>query len=266
MNIQQGILNVEVKDKSSVLKIGYSLFNVHYWIFLLLFTIFYGCKKEQAPVIYMGYDYFPSNVGHYVIYQCDSVYYNPYSSNTPRFDTEIYQIKEVIDSIYPDNEGRPTMRIVRYKRLNVDSATPWSSIVLPEKVWSGNLLSTTAQRVEDNYRYIKLLFPVSLNATWNGNAYNVLGTDNYLYTSVNAPATIGTTHFDSTLTVFQLSNSTLLQFQYYQEQYAAGVGLVYKEVIDYSTNKLAVTIPIPPDSATSGTIYYTETYLSSGNQ
>jgi hypothetical protein len=258
MNIEQGISNVEMKDIKPFLP---SKFIIPCSIFIILFL--FSCKKEQNQPVYLGYDYFPANVGHYVIYQCDSVYFNPYSSNKPQFDTSIYQIKEVIDSIYNDNQGRPTMRIVRYKRNN-DSIS-WNNISLPEKVWSGNLLSTTAQRLEDNYRYVKLIFPVSLNATWNGNVYNTLGEWDYKYTSVNTPLTLGSAHFDSTLTVAQQNYSTLLQYQYYEEQYATGIGLIYKEVIDYTCQNLQFSAPPPIDSANSGTIFYSETYLSSGN-
>lgn len=228
--------------------------------------IFISCKKEQQQTTnnYMGYDYFPNNEGHYVIYQCDSIIANPLSSHVPPVDTFKYQVKEVIDSIFVNNQGQPTQRIVRYKRTN--DSTPWTNIFTSEKVWSGNLLSNMAQRQEDNYRYIKLVFPMSLNETWNGNAMNMLGIWNYQYTTLNVPATINGTTFDSTLTVLQLNNPNLYGNQFYEEQYATGVGLVYKEVIDWTASALSFTAPPNVDSATSGTILYTETYLSSGNQ
>lgn len=209
----------------------------------------------------MGYDYFPNNRGHYVIYECDSIVHNSFQK-----DTFKYQIREVIDSIYFDNQGRKTMRIVRYKRT--DTSIPWSNILIPEKVWTGNLLSNMAIRLEDNYQYIKLLFPMSLNETWNGNALNSMSAWNYQYTTLHTPYTLtnstGSVHFDSTLTVAQQNFSSLLQYQYYYEQYATGIGMIYKEVIDYSNpNFLSVPPPVN-DSATSG-VWYTETYLSSGN-
>lgn len=246
---------------------NYKLFLTNFlrtsFIVYSLSLFLFSCKKENNQGVYLGYDYFPTNVGHWIIYQCDSVYYNSFKSPKAGWDTINYQIREVIDSIYSDNEGRPTIRIVRYKRMAGDS-TPWSSIVLKEKVWSGNLLSSTAQRQEDNYRYIKLIFPVNLNSQWNGNADNTLPAYNYQYTAVNTPASIGSAHFDSTLTVLQLNNSTFLEYQYYLEQYATNVGLVYRKVIDYSTDTL-ISNPPPFTSANSGTALYTETYLSSGN-
>jgi hypothetical protein len=230
---------------------------------------FVSCKKEQrqSPV-YMGYDYFPNNVGHYVIYRCDSIIANPQISNIiPPFDTFHYQVKEVIDSLYLNNQGQLTQRIVRYKRT--DSTIPWSNILTIQKVWTGTLLTTMATRLEDNNNYIKLIFPLKLGEQWNGNAMNTLAfPGSYQYTALNTPAIVNGVLFDSTLTVMQVNQSSFLGNQYYYEQYATGVGLIYREVIDWQTDgNLYPTSTSPPkiDSAKAGTVIYTESYLSSGN-
>jgi hypothetical protein len=228
--------------------------------------VFFSCKKEKQPVVYMGYDYFPNNVGHYVIYQCDSIVANPTTSHIPPFDTFQYQIKEVIDSLYLNNQGQPTQRIVRYKRT--DTAIPWSNILTIEKVWTGTLLTTMATRLEDNNNYIKLIFPLKINEQWNGNAMNTIGTWNYQYTTINTPAIVNGIRFDSTLSVLQINQSSFLGNQYYYEQYATGIGVIYRQVIDWQTDgSLYPTSTSPPniDSARSGTVFYSETYLSSGN-
>ena len=240
--------------------------------FCLLAITLFSCKKKEYAPIYFGYDYFPNTLGHYTVYECDSIIYNPYSAHKPQFDTTKYQIREVIDSIYTDNEGRPTMRVVRYRRPDsLTKTVPWSNILIPEKVWKANLLSNMAWRQEDNYEYVKLVFPMSLNEMWNGNSVNSLSAVNYQYTTLHTPYTLkinnstGTVHFDSTLTVAQQKDSGLDFYQYYFEQYAAGYGLIHKVVIDYAVSYLS-TIPPKVDSANSGTIFYSETYLSSGNQ
>jgi hypothetical protein len=231
----------------------------------ILAVAFLSCKKEQQQTLYMGYDYFPNNKGHYVIYQCDSIIVNPFKATYPQFDTFKYQIKEVIDSIFPNNSGQPTQRIVRYKRT--DTTIPWTNIFTIEKVWTGTLLPNIAVRLEDNYDYVKLVFPMSLNEQWNGNVMNTItGQGDYQYATLNTPAIVNGTRFDSTLTVMQYSAAGLDFNQYYYEQYATGVGLVYKEVVNWSTNNLFFTAPPPLDSANYGTIFYSETYLSSGNQ
>ncbi len=239
----------------------------------LLATIFgiafLSCKKKEYAPLYFGYDYFPNTLKHYTDYECDSIIFNPYSPNKPQFDTTRYQIREVIDSIYNDNQGRPTMRIVRYKR-NDTSSVPWSNINVPEKVWKANLLSNMATRLEDNFEYVKLVFPMTANEMWNGNSVNSLSSVNYQYTKLHTGYTLninnnhGSVYFDSTLVVAQQKDSGLDFYQYYFEQYAAGYGLIHKVVIDYSTSKLSFTSPPPIDSVTAGTIFYSETYLGSG--
>ena len=232
----------------------------------VLTMLIVSCKKDKpiSPLNF-GYTYFPNNVGHYVIYNVDSLVANPLRPSG--VDTSIYQIKEVIDSIFPDASGRPTQRIVRYKRAND------SSLWVLEKVWSGNLTTTDAEVVEDNIRYVKLIFPTNLNATWNGNGFNILGAQNYQYTSVNVPLTLNNTYFDSTVAVLQDSNMNLVAHQFYQEIYATGVGLISKKIINLSDsgfNPLLNTANLQVNYAlfkqmSYGSIIYSETYVSSGN-
>jgi hypothetical protein len=208
-----------------------------------------SCKKDnKVPPLNLGYNYFPNNVGHYVIYNADSMVINAFTSTT---DTFIFQIKEVIDSIFMDGSNRPTQRLVRYKRPN--DTSKW----VLEKVWSANLTATDAEKVEDNIRYVRLIFPPNLNASWNGNGFNTMGDWEYQYTAVDVPLTLNSVNFDSTLTVVQLNNHNGIQNQYYEEQYARNIGLIYKQITDETST--AIFGPY-----TSGVIY-TETYVSSSN-
>ena len=84
-------------------------------IALLLFS----CKKNNDAAPDMGYYYFPNQVGKYVVYDVDSIYYDPFLMNpvthiTPPAEYK-FQIKEKIESIYTDNQNRPTIKIIRYK-------------------------------------------------------------------------------------------------------------------------------------------------------
>jgi hypothetical protein len=233
---------------------------------LAVMLLMASCKKDKSvQPLNEGYNYFPDNVGHYVIYNVDSIALN--FLYTQPIDTFKYQIKEVIDSLYTDLTGRPTQRIVRYKRT--DTTKPW----VIQKVWSGNLTSTTAERTEDNEKYIRLIFPINLNATWNGNSYNTLGAMTYQYTSLDAPYTINTVPFDSTLAVLQDSNLNLVQHQFYFERYARNVGRIYKVIIDLSSSNIVFPLAQPNIVITDslllklngGSVVYTEVYVSSGN-
>lgn len=205
-------------------------------LFLVAITglIFSGCKKDNATEQpFLGYNYFPLNVGSEKIYQVDSIGYLGYTFDpvleTVEIDSVHYQVKEVVESFFADNEGRQTARIVRYKRLT--SSDPWEIY----KVYAANRTATTAERVEDNTRYIKLVFPPKENEKWNGNSLNndESGYMEYSFTSVNVPGNIGPLNFDSTLTVLQLLDDNLITYSYYTEQYAANTGMIYKEYNDY---------------------------------
>ena len=214
--------------------------------FLLLLIM--GCKKEQAPTVDMGYGYFPSQVGKYVIYSADSIVRDPFTLKT---DTFIYQLKELVAAIFPDNQGRPTMRVERYVK-NYGGDTAW----VLKNVWMANLTSLNAQKVESNTRYVKLAFPVVSTALWNGNAFNTQSAQNYYYSAVNVPLTLGGMFFDSTCTIIQLNDSNLLSKQYYVETYAKNVGMIYKQVINVSTDSIR-GVNLLQNPYASGTLNYT---------
>jgi len=227
-----------------------------------------SCKKDQSvPPLNYGYNYFPNNVGHYVIYNVDSIVVN--TLHAQPLDTFKYQIKELIDSTFTDGSGRPTQKVIRYRRF--DPTKDW----VIEKVWSANLTSTTAERVEDNIRYVRLTFPINVNATWNGNVYNTIPNDSwsYTYTSVDQPYTLGNNNFDSTLTVVEDSIRTGVSHRYYMEQYARNIGRISRKYIDLEDTGFVSQLILPNLIITpslmlqlnSGSVVYTENYVSSGN-
>jgi hypothetical protein len=187
-----------------------------------------SCKKNDdsndAP---FDYTYFPMQVG-------DSLIYNVhlYDKDLNEIDSS-YQLLERVESIFDDNEGRPTFRLERYVRA--DDSSPWAIY----KVWTANLTPTLAEKEEDNITYIKLAFPVEQNLSWNGNAKNIYENDDlddYRITSLDEPLSLGALNFDSSLTVTQLNADNLIESRYYIEQYVKGTGMVYKEQTDSLQN------------------------------
>lgn len=182
----------------------------------------YSCKKDVAPPVDVGYDYFPINVGHWIIYDVVSI---EHDAPVNKHDTSLFQIKEVIESTFLDNENREAQRIERYIRSN--STLPW----VIKDVWFSNLTTATAEKVEENARFIKLTFPISLGKTWDGNNFNSQDIWNYEYTEVDVSYTINNLSFDSTVTVLQIDEENLIEKNYALEIYAKDVGMIYKELI-----------------------------------
>lgn len=205
----------------------------------LLFTsvvfVLYGCKKDSAVPTDAGYNYFPDQIGHYCIYDVDSTFYDDFNNDTVYYR---YQVKELIESYFTDNEGRQAMRVERYKRLYNDTipydSLPWTI----SRVWAFVRTNSTAEKVEDNERFIRLAFVPRVGKTWDGNAFNTNGEWDYEYKEVDEPYSINSMHFDSTLLVQQLLDTNLLYYHSYKERYARNVGLIEKNVINVEDDAL----------------------------
>lgn len=204
-------------------------------ISLIIFfsIVLLSCKKDEVvpEKLDLGYDYFPVKIGQSLIYDVDSIAYLQPSGDTI---IEKFRIKESIESIYKDNQNRDTYKLVRYKKKYQVGVSYDQLDWLLQDVWSVNLTSTTAEVNEENRRFIKLIFPIEKNSTWNGNAQNNLGEWIYKYTEVHQPLTLNGLRYDSALTVTQKKESTAIYYKNYTEQYAKGVGMIYKEVSDYT--------------------------------
>jgi hypothetical protein len=195
-----------------------------------------------------------------VIYDVDSTVYDPFKNDTVYYK---YQLKELNESEFSDNEGRISVRIERYIRY-YNAAQSYDSIPwVLKNVWYSTLTSNTAERVESNQRYVKLVFPVLRLISWNGNAQNALGNQLYQYQMVNQPAGLGILHFDSTLVVIQRDETDLLNRRYYMESYAKNVGMISKKVLDVYDTKID-TIPVV--NRIKGGVYMNMSIHSFGKQ
>ena len=180
-----------------------------------------GCDDDEV-LIDPGYQYFPVTEGKYVIYEVDSIVHD---APVNVLDTFHYFIKELNDSTFFDNENRSTARIERFYKQDMDD--PWQI----KDIWFSNRTNSSAEKVEENLRYVKLAFPVSLETDdWDGNAQNSLEEWEYGYTSIDVPAAVGDTVFEKTCTVVQRNRVNAIEREYAEEVFAYGVGLVYKRL------------------------------------
>ena len=196
------------------------------FLIFLSSSMFYACKKDKPtePPIDFGYNYFPDEVGRYIIYEVDSIAYDDVIHKP---DTTKYLLKEQVVSISPDNSNRPTMKIERYYKIFKNGQ--YDSVWTGPRIWTANKTATTAERKEENITYLKLIFPVRESKKWNGNTYNTLGEKIYEFTSVDLSETIGVLHFDSVPLVAQSFDDTFIQHFDEREKYARNVGLIYKK-------------------------------------
>ncbi len=226
----------------------------YFYIFIAVFGLFLlaSCEGNKSEYLKVdrGENYYPLAKGMFWEFTVDSVSYKkrPTSGSTRIVDSFVrhFQVRELVGDTLRDASGRLSYRLERYAR---DSANhPW----LLEDVWYMTKTSVTAERVEEDQRFLKLAFPVSKLSRWNcvqfidpatiltirgertEDAYSVSkgwGLDSR-YKTVDSAATINGHSYDSTATVLFANSDAKKQgginYRYYSEVYAKNVGLVYK--------------------------------------
>ena len=185
-----------------------------------------ACKKDPEPRPYLGYNYFPLDEGKWIIYTVDSIVYNEFTQST---DTFKFELKEKTGSVFTDNAGNESRQIERYKRNSANEKWKLTDI------WVSTLTEARAEKVEENVKFVKLVFPVKKSKTWDGNAFNNMEKWDYEYVTTHHSQSINNIPFDSTLTVQQTASYNLIETKNYKEIYAANIGLIYKEIIDIKT-------------------------------
>lgn len=199
------------------------------FIICILASVWHGCKKDEEVDTDIGWGYFPAEIGHWVIYEVDSTVYDAFTGDTFYYR---YQVKELLESEFIDNEGRPSIRVERYRR-NYDSLVPYDSIPwYLSRVYAFTRTNGWAEKLEENERFIRLAFPVEEGKSWNGNAYNTIGEWNYKYKDVDESYSIASFNLDSTLRVEQKNEINMISHRTYTERYAKNIGMIEKNVID----------------------------------
>lgn len=191
-------------------------------LFGLVFITMISCKKSDNQPAKMYYTYFPTEINSWVEYEGRRIIHVESLGS----DTTYFYLKEVIAEEFIDNEGRTTFRIERFEK---DSLHHEYEI---KDVWYSNITTTTAEKVEENIRFTKLIFPISDSKSWDGNINNTIEKWSYAYDSIHLPRSYNSLDFDSTVKVMQIDNINPFQNQVAYEIYANYVGLVRKSYIN----------------------------------
>jgi hypothetical protein len=223
---------------------------------------FLSCKKQTNPPVDVGYDYAPTTIGNYVVYDVDSIVYDDFTHDTLEFK---YRIKEKLAENITDNQGRPAIKLIRYiKYYNATISYDAMNWVIKD-VWNYTKTNTTLEVVEEDVRFTKLAFPVNESAIWNGNANNTLGELDYKYSYINHAETINGQAFDNVLYVEQKDDKgkNAIHRQLYIEKYAKNIGLVYREIKDLEA---VIVNTKPVEDRISKGIKYKLTYVTHGTE
>jgi hypothetical protein len=207
---------------------------------LLFISVFTSCERQVIPFeeVELGMEYFPTTIGHEIIYDVDSIIYNDFALRT---DTFRMQFKDIIVDTFFDNENRLSHKVQRF--IRPDDTFPWSE--LSTHYFTSNKFKI--EQVENNLRFIKMVFPVVPNTRWNGNVYIPAAQNaelqwyvdwDYRYRDINQPYFNGVTNWSNTVTVTQAdriegapdSPNDYSARTFSKEVYAKNKGLIYREL------------------------------------
>lgn len=198
-----------------------------------------SCSRKVIPdsEVELGKDYVNFNIGHFVEYAVDSIIYNDFAQRT---DTFRMQYRDVVSSTFFDNEGRPSYIINRWKRKT--SQNEWGAFL----TYYATLTNYQLEVVENNLRFVKLVFPVIENTRWFGNNQIPTASNpelqwfngwNYRYQQVSKSYS-DYLYFTNTVTITQADSkegnendpNAFSAQTFSKEIYAKNVGMVYKEL------------------------------------
>lgn len=200
--------------------------------FLLTFIISCDKGENEMPAGY-GFDYFPIRKGQFTIFNIDKIVYSELSPP----ETLAYDLKtEVMDS-FLNNAGDYTY--VMYNSTRPDESGEWEYAETLSVRSSNNEVVVT----EGSVPYVKLSFPLKINAVWNGNKRNSSEADEYKIVSFDQALTINGMELEKTLTVEQeMYDDGITRTDERMEVYARGVGLVRRRIrqLTYCTEPICI--------------------------
>jgi hypothetical protein len=180
-----------------------------------------GCTHNgEVSVRDSGENYFPVAVGQYSIFDVNEIQYSEVADT----DTLQYELKtEVVDS-FKNNIGTFTYVVHRSKRPA--GSSEWQFL----DTWSVRKDNNQVVQAEGNTSFVKLVFPPSKGARWNGNGQNGMEEDEYEVMDFDTPQSFNNLSFEKTATVEQeFNDDPIVYTDLRKEVYARGTGLVYKE-------------------------------------
>lgn len=207
-------------------------------LLLLIAVLFVTCERVIETIDPATFEYYPIQEGKYKIYQVDSTVYDEYNCTV---QTTRYQIKEVTGSQGLDGEGDPYYSVKRYIRS--DSTTNW----VLSSIWTEKVEDNQLQRVEDNQRMIKMVFPVKEDRRWDGIVFIRRDTlvpirggaidmfkdwDNFVCQDVGKTFvdTFSNKVYTDAVKIQQVDKTNNIERRFSVEVYAKNIGMVYKEM------------------------------------
>lgn len=214
------------------------------FLFFAIGIIFFvSCENEIETLDEeaLGFRYAPVGIGKYWIYKSDSIVYKLDGADV---DSLSGYIKEEITDTLVNAANEKVYRLERSFKRNINDQ--WGT----PRVWTTQKSELNYIRTEENLKFVKLVFPPSLNSTWDGNVFidpllkltiggeqiePFKGFWDYTVDSTDLVYQYDSLVLDEVLKIVHVDDEDFLEKRYSEEQYAANVGLVYKKMVILDT-------------------------------
>jgi hypothetical protein len=190
----------------------------------LISVITASCTKDNETVALLKTtsEYYPQKIGSWYIYDVDSIYYNDFTDPIT-VDSSSYQVKEELTDTFYDLEGNLSYRITRSKRFASDSVKIDFQNWNITDIWWVKKVDNNIHRIEENNRYVSLIYPIKEGGEWDGNAFNDVSAWEYSYEKVGETYK---DYADALIVNQRFLTDNKYFYQNYNEVYAKGIGLV----------------------------------------
>lgn len=223
-----------------------------FFIAVALITSLFACSDNEVENINInyGYEYFPLVVGKNKVYQVDSLTFDTLAGKKVLDSVRFYLMESTVES-FVNAKGDSVFRIERYTRASDKQAWVLKDVVSSEK--NNNL----AFRTEQNFRILKLAFPLNVRSQWKPTQFIdeeveiTAGNESIKMfknwsgevKDIDKEATILGKKFANTSTVLQANSENALELRRVTEKYAKGIGLISSEMEILDTQSISPGTP-----------------------
>lgn len=214
--------------------------SILFGVLTIMMVVSCGDETKRLDREFFGYEYFPVEVGHTWTYKMDETVIR--SQGRDNISSTFFLRERVTESFV--NTVGDTIFVL--ERAISDSQ---NGTFIPTDVWTAELNEESAQRVEENLRFTKMIFPFRVGTTWEGNLFDGLTTVNiaeesvrvykdwgdYEVTARDISMSVEGVEYPEVAVVDQADFESAIERRFSKEYYGSGVGLILREMEIFDT-------------------------------
>ncbi|MEM1137981.1 MAG: hypothetical protein AAGI07_19255, partial [Bacteroidota bacterium] len=138
---------------------------------IFIASFFSACTESiiEPPSNLFGTSFYPLQKGHFTEYSVEEIIYKEFVPT----DTSRYFLREENGDTLTDLTGGLIQKVFLYRRY--DSLQNWAL----DSVWNIRYDFNRVVKTEHNTPFIKMVFPLKSDLTWDGNALNQFESETY---------------------------------------------------------------------------------------